>query len=249
VDQAILDIATANTNLAVALANAAGKTVEAAQYQLAQAQADLDAAKKKSGGARSPDVINAEAAVATANASVRDAQLQTALDTIDFQKSMDQITSQGAISMLTELLNMKDLTEQQRRDILLRIKGLQDELSSSLQGAFNLPETIKPPTVYEVRRALGIDDFLKSMKDATDVSAITGSGASGSSANQILREIQDGLAKNNGSAVPTQSQDYSNSNNNVTINGASFDDVIAWLQQYLGSGAQVVRTVSPRKVY
>lgn len=245
VDTAIFEIADANSNLALVMAQAAGKTVDVARMKLEQAQVELQRARAKSGGQVTALTINAEAGVKQAQADLRDATLQDQLDTIDFQKNMDQITSRGAISMLTDLLNMKDLTEQQRRDILLRIKGLQDELSSSMEGAFNLPSTIKPPTVYEVRRALGIDDYLKSMKDATDISAIT--GASGGGANQMLREIQQGLAANNGSAVPTQSQDYSNSNNNVTINGASFDDVVSWLQQYLGQGAQVVRTVTPRR--
>lgn len=246
VDTAIFEIADANSNLAIVMAQAAGKTVDVARLKLEQALVELDRARQQSGGQRSASVINAEAAVKQAQADQRDAILQDRLDSIDFMKNMEQITSQGAISMLTELLNMKDLTEQQRRDILLRIKGLQDELSSSLEGAFNLPDTIKPPTVYEVRRALGIDDYLRSMKDATDVSGITGAGAAPGAASQILREIQQGLALN-GSAVPSQSQDYSNSNNTVNINGASFEQVIAWLQQYLGQGAQVVRTVTPRR--
>lgn len=246
VDASIAEIADANSNLAITMAQAAGKTVDVARMKLEQAQVELQRAREKSGGAVTSATINAEAGVKQAQADLRDATLQDRLDTIDFQKNMDQITSRGAISMLTDLLNMKDLTEQQRRDILLRIKGLQDELSSSMEGAFNLPNTVKPPTVYEVRRALGIDDYLKSMKDATDMSAITGSGASGSAQQRILQEIQRGMQAN-GSAVPTQSQDYSNSNNNVTINGASFDDVVSWLQQYLGQGAQVVRTVTPRR--
>lgn len=246
VTTAVEAVVDANSNLAVALATAAGRTVDVARLRLEQAQQELVRAQQRAGGARSAEVINAEGNVTSANAALRDATLQDRLDTIDFQKNMDQITSRGAISMLTELLNMKDLTEQQRRDILLKIKGLQDELSSTMEGVFNLPENIKVPTVYEVRRAMGVDDYLASMKDATAVSGITGPGTSGASAQQILREIQAGLAAN-GPAAAATTVDHSHSGNTVNINGASFDEVVKWLQNNLGQGAQVVRTNTPRR--
>jgi hypothetical protein len=225
VDTAIFEISTANSNLAVALAQAAGRTVDVARLNLEKAQAELNRARSLSGGTRSADVINAEAGVATANAGVRDAILQDRLDTIDFQQNMDQITSRGAISMLTELLNMKDLTEAQRRDIMLKIKGLQEQLGSTMEGVFNLPESIK---------------------DASDVSGLIGPGST-ADASTILREIQQGLSNNGGTVAPTV-QDYSNSNNTVTINGADFAQVVAYLQQYLGTQAQVVTATTTRKV-
>lgn len=50
-----------------------------------------------------------------------------------------------------------------------------------------------------------------------------------------------------GSGAPTQVSDYSNSNNTAYINGADTSAVIAWLQQNLGAGAQVVMAQSPRR--
>ena len=111
----------------------------------------------------------------------------------------------------------------------------------------NIGSEIKVPTVYEVRRALGIDNYVKSMKDASDVSAITGPGAKQGAAAQILAEIQAGLRNNGNTVTPTTSTDYSGSNNVVNVNGANFDQVVAWISQYLGAGAQVVRAISPRK--
>lgn len=248
VSDAVFTVTTANSNLAIAIAQAAGKSVDVAREQLRQARRELKRAKRRSGGERTPEVIDAEAGVKSAEANLRDQALQERMSTIDYQLQMEEITARAAIDMLTQLLNTKDLTEQQRREILLKIKGLQDELSSTMSGVFNLPENIKVPTVYEVRRAMGVDDYLKSMKDATDITPITGSGGApgAASADQILREIRDGLAKY-GSAATSQVQDYSHSNNQVTINGASFDDVIKWLRENLGAGAQVTRTNTGRK--
>lgn len=248
VSDAVFTVTTANSNLAIAIAQAAGKSVDVAREQLRQARRELKRAKRRSGGERTPEVIDAEAGVKSAEANLRDQALQERMSTIDYQLQMEEITARAAIDMLTQLLNTKDLTEQQRREILLKIKGLQDELSSTMSGVFNLPENIKVPTVYEVRRAMGVDDYLKSMKDATDITPITGSGGApgAASADQILREIRDGLAKY-GSAATSQVQDYSHSNNQVTINGASFDDVIKWLKENLGAGAQVTRTNTGRK--
>ena len=50
-----------------------------------------------------------------------------------------------------------------------------------------------------------------------------------------------------GAGSPTQVADYSNSNNVVNINGAPLEQVIEYLQQYLGAGAQVVTATAGRK--
>lgn len=246
VRDAVFEVTRANYGLAIAMADASGKTVDSARLQLRQARAELKNAQKRAGGKRTTEVINAEAGVKSANASLRDATLQDRRDTIDFQLEMDQITSRGAISMLTELLNMKDLTEAQRREILLKIKSLEDELSSTLDGVFNLPDDIKVPTVYEVRRAMGVDEYMRSMKDATDVQKMLAPGATKGEANAILGGIQKALS-NGGSVTPSSVQDYSNSNNVVNITGADFDKVVKYLEDVLGPGAQVVRSTSGRK--
>ena len=50
------------------------------------------------------------------------------------------------------------------------------------------------------------------------------------------------------SGAPTSVADYSHSNNQVTINGADFLQVIDWLQKTLGAGAQVVTATTARRV-
>lgn len=49
------------------------------------------------------------------------------------------------------------------------------------------------------------------------------------------------------SGSPNQVADYSNSHNVVNVNGADFDQVVAWLVQYMGGNAQMVRS-APRRV-
>lgn len=50
-----------------------------------------------------------------------------------------------------------------------------------------------------------------------------------------------------GSGAPTQTGDYSHSNNTVTVNGADFQAVVEWLQTALGTGAQVVTANTTRR--
>ena len=93
---------------------------------------------------------------------------------------------------------------------------------------------------------MGVDEYMRSMKDASDVQKMMAPGTSTGEANAILAEIQKALA-NNGSVTPSTVQDYSNSNNTVTVNGADFDQVVKYLENVLGPGAQVVRSTSGRK--
>jgi len=59
------------------------------------------------------------------------------------------MTSSAAITALRQVLKTADLTRDQRRQILLKIKGLTDELGGDSQ--WNIGD-IKMPTPYEMRR-------------------------------------------------------------------------------------------------
>ena len=48
--------------------------------------------------------------------------------------------------------------------------------------------------------------------------------------------------------APNSVGDYSHSGNIVNVNGADFDQVVAWLTEYMGQGAQVVRSPAEKKV-
>jgi hypothetical protein len=78
--------------------------------------------------------------------------IQQTEDTINFQLSMRQITSQQAIAQLQALLQNKALTLQERQGIEEQIRQLQ---LGSGTSAFNLaPGNIKLPTIYDVARAM-----------------------------------------------------------------------------------------------
>jgi hypothetical protein len=162
VNDAVIDVFKANSSLGIALAEAAGRTVDAARLRLQEANREVARAKQKSGGVRSADVVNAEAGQVAAEAAYRDAALQDKLDTIDFNQSMGTLTARGAIAALQAILKATNLTKQQRRELQLKIKGLQDDLRANLTGSgFNIPDQIKLPSAYEVRRSLGIDKYAK----------------------------------------------------------------------------------------
>jgi len=146
--QAEADAALARIGVTIALAEAAGNTVKAAFLQLKQARAALRFALRRSGGANSAEVAGARAEAISAQAALRDAKLQDDLDTIDFNLEMGRITQASAIAALREILRTRDLTKQQRRDLLLQIKGMQEEMS---EGIWNFGD-IDLPKPYLMKR-------------------------------------------------------------------------------------------------
>lgn len=146
--QAEADAVLARIGVTIALAEAAGNTVKAAFLQLRQARAALRFAIRRSGGANSAEVANARAEAISAEAALRDAKLQDDLDTIDFNLEMGRITQGAAIAALREILRTRELTKQQRRDLLLQIKGMREEMS---EGIWNFGD-IDLPKPYLMRR-------------------------------------------------------------------------------------------------
>lgn len=188
--QAQGDIAQANANLQRAYAEARGDTVGAARAGLRAAKAALAYARRLSGGARSADVINAQAAVVQAQAGARDAALQDRLDTIDFNLQIGKITQSSAIQALQQILKTADLTRQQRRDLLLKIKGMKDELAN---GQWNFGD-IKLPTPYQMRRYIaerraGVTNTLQQVADSTSSSAWIGSHGGGTTTNNYRSQV------------------------------------------------------------
>lgn len=146
--QGFFDIINSQVELAIAMAQAGGNNLKAAEQQAKLARIKLFEVVGDPGSGEAErnramiEVINADAAV-------RNQVFQDRLDTINFQLEMDKITASQAIHMLQELLKTAKTTEQ-RRTILRQIKQLEDALSQDLQ--FNIPSEIKLPTLYEVRR-------------------------------------------------------------------------------------------------
>lgn len=146
--EAILDIYAAQSELLIALANAAGDEVEAARLGANEARRLLDIEKTKPNNEAA--IKRAEANVVTAEASERDARFQDALDRQAFLHEMNEITTGQYIAYLEQLAQDPKLTEDQIREVRRTIKQLKGELGTDLQ--FNLPTELGLPTLYEARR-------------------------------------------------------------------------------------------------
>lgn len=144
----IADIARAQKELLIAVADAAGDTVRSASIALQIARDELNRIRRESPNDKAA-ILAAEANVVRQEASVRDAQLSTRFQEIDTALQLERITVGSAIAQLQALMQIPELTQQQHDEILLKIKALQSELGADLQ--FNLPDFITP-TLYEARR-------------------------------------------------------------------------------------------------
>lgn len=219
------DIAQANASLRAAYANARGDTVGAAKAGLQAAKAGLAYARRLSGGARSAEVINAQAQVVSARASIRDARLQDELDTIDFNLQMGKITQSSAISALRDILRTHNLTKQQRRQLMLQIKGMEKEISDS---PWNFGD-IKLPKPYLMRRY--IEEQRASNTKRLD--AMVGGSLRTSTAVS--------------SAVGAAQQQYTDNRNvEILINGGNLDQIRKVLREIVGTPTRT-RTTAPRR--
>jgi TP901 family phage tail tape measure protein len=136
-----------------------------------QATLQRRAAREAITGTRGAERTRAVAEYNRARQNERDVRLQDRMDTIDFERSMERISISTAIAKYESLLKLHNLTKQQRRDILLKIKGLREEAEGESKG-FDLDVGgIKLPTLYDIRR--GFDPIRRAMKDARNVARDT----------------------------------------------------------------------------
>lgn len=139
----------AQSQLSLAIAEAAGDTVAAAGIGLQEANRVLTQAQQEH-GATSNEAIIAQAQAVRAAASVRDAQLSEDQENIQFALDMEEITKDQALEQFKTLLQLPGLTAAQTRDLRRKIKSLQDDTTSDLQ--LDLPTDIRLPTLYQVAR-------------------------------------------------------------------------------------------------
>lgn len=147
--EAFQDIGLAQLELAQAIANAAGDSVEAARKGLEIAKQQLANIRANSPNDQAA-ILRAQAEVVSSEAALRDANLSEQQRAIDVALQLEQITTQQAIAQLQALLQIPKLTQEQIDSILLKIKSLQDELKGDFR--FNLPTQLYLPTAYEARR-------------------------------------------------------------------------------------------------
>lgn len=146
-------VADAQKNIVLAVLQAAGKTVEAArQQQKIDKEAYGRYLKQHPGATKENDATAAGLYQKTISdaATVRDTQLQTALDDINFGLSTHKIFNSQAIARLKVLNANSKLTKAEHQQLEQQIYSLQHQSQQDLQ--FNLPTDIKLPTLYEARR-------------------------------------------------------------------------------------------------
>ena len=235
VDSAQQDLIQSRFDVAIALAEAAGKNVLAAKETLAQARQALSAALKKSGGKNTAEVNAARVGAIQAQAALRDARLQDDLDTIDFNLEMGKITQSSAIAALQEILRTRDLTRDQRRQLMLQIKGMKDELSDS-QWNFG---GIALPTPYQMRR------YIQNEKNEALGRSEVRHGAWSANPGGA-----GGIGKQNGIAVGPQDNrsttTTNNTNVNISVNGADTAKVKKIIQEVVG-GRTNTKTTGARR--
>lgn len=154
--EAIVDVFRSQQELVAAIADAAGDTVGAARAQLDIAQQNLEEllARQRAGDNPGDAAINrAKAQVVQSQAAVRDADLRKREQDIDIALQLERITTAQAIAQFQALLQIPKLTADETNEILLKIKQLQGQLNQDLK--FDIPNDLKLPTLYEVRRLIG----------------------------------------------------------------------------------------------
>lgn len=114
-----------------------------------QAKLRRDAAAKALAGAKGYKRMEAEIQYNDANRAYQDALISDKEDTIRFQLGMDQITADVAADQLEALANMKGISKQKKRDLLLQAKQLRDGAASDYELDVG---DIRLPSIYEIRR-------------------------------------------------------------------------------------------------
>lgn len=231
-----LAIAQAQRSLAIAIHEIAQEDVAAARARLADATILYEEAIALY-GEYSEQAIAAREAMERARGALRDSILSDATELIDWQLAMEQITQEEAIAAYENILRTHDLTEKQRRDILLKIKQMRDSLEGALyQGQWNIGD-IRVPTPFEMRRAIGIDSMMQSVNQVTQDFI----GMFGAAATSLRAQVEEFSGAGGMAATTTKVE---NVTNHVTIDGADFDRVVSYLESIVGRSAVARRSSS-----
>lgn len=135
-------------NLAIALAEAAGDPVKAAELAAKEAQRKLDEAIAQ--GAGEGTLNQLKGSLATANENYGKTGRSNEQSIIDFQLQMGEITTSTAIESLRLILSRTRVGTEEYRQLALKIRQLEQQAGQDLQ--FNLPTQLGLPTLYEARR-------------------------------------------------------------------------------------------------
>lgn len=238
--QSAAQLAQARLGVAEAYAQARGQTVKAAKIQVKMAAAALSAARADYAAARTQTeknnalaaIYQAQAQLIGAKAGVRDARLQDELDTIDFNLQMGRITQSSAVNAMRQILRTHNLTKQQRRQLMLQIKGMQDQMKDT-QWNFG---DIKLPTPYQMKR------FVAEKRNQFAAGADAAASAGASLGNGAMGQWPSTWSRNSATT--------NNSSNSTTIyiNGADTGKVEKIIKNVVGGSSSTrVRTTGARR--
>lgn len=143
-----LNTVTSMVDLQIAVASAADDQILVAELQLQNARTKYQDAVSR--GAGTPELSALRADIVQQEANLRNTRFSEGTSHIDYLLQMEKITTQQAVGMLKDMLAIPTNTQKMREQLELKIKQLNDGLSST--SAFNIPDEIKLPTLYEARR-------------------------------------------------------------------------------------------------
>ena len=93
-----------------------------------------------------------------AAANLERARFDEALFDLNFLVETGQLSTSGYISALQELLSQVDTSTHQGKEIFLQIQSLIESLTNDIGDMqFNIPGSIRLPTLFEIRRAVEAD--------------------------------------------------------------------------------------------
>jgi len=149
VREALISAFSAQKDLAAALFESIGDTVNVARMQLDDANnryRTLLAA-----GVRGEEMDAAQAAAIRAQTNLTDVQRQGRMRDWEYLYEFDRITADQFINFLQQdLAAIPETNKELRYEIERKIRALREEMSSEL--GWNLPTNLKLPTLYEARR-------------------------------------------------------------------------------------------------
>lgn len=147
IHQQALDLA--HSQFDVARARAGDNSVKTARIDIQQALSDMRAA-------RTPEEHNAAlAALITGRNNLRNELFNRQIEDIQFQADIGKLTLDQQMAAYRRLLKTETLTRDQRRELKRKIYELRQQAESD-SGGFELDVgSIKLPTIYDIRRAIG----------------------------------------------------------------------------------------------
>lgn len=174
--QAMFEISNSQVDLLIAMAEAAGNSVEVADLNIRRVEDQI--AQAKALGLGEAEMTNLQSELVSAKAARRDAVLSDRREYFQYLSDIGKISQGQLIGYLETLRAIPDLTEKQRRDLEVEIYNLRKQLGQDFQ--FNLPANLQLPTAYEVRRfdqstgAAGVGGYNDNRNISVQVSVATG---------------------------------------------------------------------------